>query len=231
MRGLLYNQLLTFRLPLGAIFGSQIFAMLVALLGGNDYSVQFGMNVCLIVPYIIFLLTNSELFHYDEREKWCCFAVSTPPSFKGQVAAKYLFSLGINVLTLLTALICCGIMSAFTGENLISMMRTGLVAFGLTITLNAFEFPFYFRFGSEHGSQIKAASIGVVLLAVCIYGLFGDISFLFSDTIVQDFINIMNGTFFRTFSAVIPAISVGLLFLSFWISTPLYRKGMECYEK
>ncbi len=231
MRGLLYNQLLTFRLPLGAIFGSQIFAMLVALLGGNDYSVQFGMNVCLIVPYIIFLLTNSELFHYDEREKWCCFAVSTPLSFKGQVAAKYLFSLGINVLTLLTALICCGIMSAFTGENLISMMRTGLVAFGLTITLNAFEFPFYFRFGSEHGSQIKAASIGVVLLAVCIYGLFGDISFLFSDTIVQDFINIMNGTFFRTFSAVIPAISVGLLFLSFWISTPLYRKGMECYEK
>ena len=166
MRGLLYNQLLTFRLPLGAIFGSQIFAMLVALLGGNDYSVQFGMNVCLIVPYIIFLLTNSELFHYDEREKWCCFAVSTPLSFKGQVAAKYLFSLGINVLTLLTALICCGIMSAFTGENLISMMRTGLVAFGLTITLNAFEFPFYFRFGSEHGSQIKAASIGVVLLAV-----------------------------------------------------------------
>lgn len=231
MRGLLYNQLLTFRLPLGAIFGSQIFAMLVALLGGNDYSVQFGMNVCLIVPYIIFLLTNSELFHYDEREKWCCFAVSTPLSFKGQVAAKYLFSLGINVLTLLTALICCGIMSAFTGENLISMMRTGLVAFGLTITLNAFEFPFYFRFGSEHGSQIKAASIGVVLLAVCIYGIFGDISFLFSDTIVQDFINIMNGTFFRTFSAVIPAISVGLLFLSFWISTPLYRKGMECYEK
>lgn len=231
MRGLLYNQLLTFRLPLGAIFGSQIFAMLVALLGGNDYSVQFGMNVCLIVPYIIFLLTNSELFHYDEREKWCCFAVSTPLSFKGQVAAKYLFSLGINVLTLLTALICCGIMSAFTGENLISMMRTGLVAFGLTVTLNAFEFPFYFRFGSEHGSQIKAASIGVVLLAVCIYGLFGDISFLFSDTIVQDFINIMNGTFFRTFSAVIPAISVGLLFLSFWISTPLYRKGMECYEK
>lgn len=231
MRGLLYNQFFTFRLPLGAIFGSQIFAMLVALLGGNDYSVQFGMNVCLIVPYIIFLLTNSELFHYDEREKWCCFAVSTPLSFKGQVAAKYLFSLGINVLTLLTALICCGIMSAFTGENLISMMRTGLVAFGLTITLNAFEFPFYFRFGSEHGSQIKAASIGVVLLAVCIYGLFGDISFLFSDTIVQDFINIMNGTFFRTFSAVIPAISVGLLFLSFWISTPLYRKGMECYEK
>ena len=231
MRGLLYNQLLTFRLPLGAIFGSQIFAMLVALLGGNDYSVQFGMNVCLIVPYIIFLLTNSELFHYDEREKWCCFAVSTPLSFKGQVAAKYLFSLGINVLTLLTALICCGIMSAFTGENLISMMRTGLVAFGLTITLNAFEFPFYFRFGSEHGSQIKAASIGVVLLAVCIYGLFGDISFLFSDTIVQDFINIMNGTVFRTFSAVIPAISVGLLFLSFLISTPLYRKGMECYEK
>ena len=231
MRGLLYNQLLTFRLPLGAIFGSQIFAMLVALLGGNDYSVQFGMNVCLIVPYIIFLLTNSELFHYDEREKWCCFAVSTPLSFKGQVAAKYLFSLGINVLTLLTALICCGILSAFTGENLISMMRTGLVAFGLTVTLNAFEFPFYFRFGSEHGSQIKAASIGVVLLAVCIYGLFGDISFLFSDTIVQDFINIMNGTFFRTFSAVIPAISVGLLFLSFWISTPLYRKGMECYEK
>ena len=231
MRGLLYNQLLTFRLPLGAIFGSQIFAMLVALLGGNDYSVQFGMNVCLIVPYIIFLLTNSELFHYDEREKWCCFAVSTPLSFKGQVAAKYLFSLGINVLTLLTALICCGILSAFTGENLISMMRTGLVAFGLTVTLNAFEFPFYFRFGSEHGSQIKAASIGVVLLAVCIYGRFGDISFLFSDTIVQDFINIMNGTFFRTFSAVIPAISVGLLFLSFWISTPLYRKGMECYEK
>lgn len=231
MRGLIYNQLLTFKLPLVAIFGSQIFAMIVALLSEDSFSFNFGMGICMIAPYIIFLLTNSELFHYDEREKWCCFAVSTPLSFKGQVAAKYIFSLGINVLTLLTALICCGILSAVSGENLISNMRMGLLFFGLTITLNAFEFPFYFRFGSEHGSQIKAASIGVVLLAVCIYGLFGDISFLFSDTIVQDFINIMNGTFFRTFSAVIPAISVGLLFLSFWISTPLYRKGMECYEK
>ena len=231
MRGLIYNQLFTFRLPLGAIIGSQIFALIIALLGGNDYSVQFGMNVCLIVPYIIFLLTNSELFHYDEREKWCCFAVSTPLSFKGQVAEKYIFSLGLNVATLLTSLICCGILSAISGENLISMMRTGLSAFGITVALTAFEFPFYFRFGSEHGSQIKAVSIGVVLLAVCIYGLFGDISFLFSDTIVQDFINILNGTAFRTFSAVIPGISVGLLALSFLISTPLYRKGMECYEK
>ena len=231
MRGLLYNQLFTFRLPLGAIFGSQIFALIIALLGGNDYSVQFGMNVCLIVPYIIFLLTNSELFHYDEREKWCCFAVSTPQSFKGQVAAKYLFSLGLNIATLLTSLICCGILSAVSGENLISNMRMGLLFFGLTVTFNAFEFPFYFRFGSEHGSQIKAVSIGIVLLALCIYGLFGDISFLLSDTIVQDFIAIMDGTFFRTFSAVIPAISVGLLVLSFLISMPLYRKGIECYEK
>ncbi len=231
MRGLLYNQLFTFRLPLGAIFGSQIFAMFVAIAGGNDFSTQFGMGICMIAPYIIFLLTNSELFHYDEGEKWCCFAVSTPQSFKGQVAAKYLFSLGINVLTLLTSLICCGILSAVSGENLISNMRMGLLFFGITVTLNAFEFPFYFRFGSEHGSQIKAVSIGIVLLAVCIYGLFGDISFLFSDTIVEDLLNLFNGTAFRTMSTFLPAISVALLFLSFLISVPLYRKGIECYEK
>ena len=231
MRGLIYNMFFTFRLPLGAIFGSQVFALLVSLLGEDDFSLNFGMGICMIAPYIIFLLTNSELFHYDEREKWCCFAVSTPLSFKGQVAVKFLFSLGINVGVLLTSLICCGIMSAVSGENLISSMRMGLMFFGITVTFNAFEFPFYFRFGSEHGSQIKAVSIGVVLLAVCIYGLFGDISFLISDTIAEDFIAIMDGTFFRTFSAVIPAISVGLLALSFLISTPLYRKGMECYEK
>lgn len=231
MRGLLYNQFFTFRLPLGAIFGSQIFAMFVAIAGGDDFSTQFGMGICMIAPYIIFLLTNSELFHYDEGEKWCCFAVSTPQSFKGQVAAKYLFSLGINVATLLTSLICCGILSAVSGENLISSMRTGLLFFGITVTFNAFEFPFYFRFGSEHGSQIKAVSIGIVLLALCIYGLFGDISFLLSDTIVEDFIAIMDGTFFRTMSSILPAISVVLLFLSFLISTPLYRKGIECYEK
>lgn len=231
MRGLLYNQLFTFRLPIAVIFGSQIFAMFVAIAGGDDFSTQFGMGICMIAPYIIFLLTNSELFHYDEREKWCCFAVSTPQSFKGQVAAKYLFSLGLNIATLLTSLICCGILSAVTGENLISNMRMGLLFFGLTVTFNAFEFPFYFRFGSEHGSQIKAVSIGIVLLALCIYGLFGDISFLLSDTIVEDFIAIMDGTFFRTFSVVLPGISVVLLFLSFLISTPLYRKGIECYEK
>ena len=231
MHGLLYNQFFTFRLPLGAIFGSQIFAMLITILGGNNYSVQIGLNVCLIMPFVIFLLMNAELFHYDEREKWCCFAVSMPLSFKGQVAAKYIFSLGINAVVLLTSLICCGILSAVSGENLISNMRTGLLFFGITVTFNAFEFPFYFRFGSEHGSHVKAVSIGIVLLAVCIYFLFGDISFLFSDTIVQDFINILNGTAFRTMSAVLPAISIVLLFLSFLISTPLYRKGIECYEK
>lgn len=227
MLGLLYNRFFTFRLPLAAIFGSQIFALLIAIVGGDDFSVQFGMNITPIAPYVIFLLTNSELFHYDEREKWCCFAVSTPLSFKGQVAEKYLFSLGVNVGTLLTSLICCGILSAVSGENLISHMRTGLLFFGITVTLNAFEFPFYFRFGSEHGAQIKATSIGIILLALCVYGLFGDISFLLGDAAAENLLNLFNGTAFFTMSAISPAISIALLFLSLLISIPLYRKGVE----
>lgn len=65
MRGLLYNQFGTFRMPLICISVMPVFFLIVTIVDSqNSYSVDFGFNACIIMPYIIFLLINAELFRF-----------------------------------------------------------------------------------------------------------------------------------------------------------------------
>lgn len=228
MRGLLYNQLRTFQFPLFCIFVMQLFFLIVTVtLNENQYSVDFGLNACMIMPFMLFLLVNSELFRQSGSEKWSNFAISTPTAVKGQVAVKYIFTLIVHAAILLFGVLSCLIMTLITGENLFSHLQIGLIFFGISLILNSADFPFYFRFGSENGSRVKAASILVVIVLVLIYGLFGDVSFLFGKTTAQDLLNFMNSPPIKLITWLIPTFSVILFFVSFVISLPLYRKGLE----
>ena len=165
MRGLLYNQFRTFRMPLICISVMSVVS-LIATIGDsqNSYSEDFGFNACIIMPYIIFLLINAELFRFSENPKWRNFAISTPISVKGQVAVKYVFTIMIYAAILLFDVFGCFIATLMTSENQFTHMQAGLIFFGISLILNSFDYPFYFRFGSENGSRIKAASILFVII-------------------------------------------------------------------
>ena len=231
MRGLLYNQFGTFRMPLICISVMPVFFLIFTIFDSqNSYSVDFGLNACIIMPYIIFLLINAELFRFSENQKWRNFAISTPISVKGQVAVKYVFTIMIYAAILLFGVFGCFIATLMTGENQFTHMQAGLIFFGISLILNSFDYPFYFRFGSENGSRIKAASILFVIILVLIYGLFGDVSFLFGDSSAQDLYNFMKSPPIKLMTWLIPTISVALFVISYIVSLSLCRNGIERSE-
>lgn len=190
MRGLLYNQFGTFRMPLICISVMQVVFLIVTIVDRqNSYSVDFGFNACIIMPYIIFLLINAELFRFSENQIWRNFAISTPISVKGQVAVKYVFTIMIYAAILLFGVFSYLIATLMTGENQFTHMQAGLI-----------------------------------------YGLFGDVSFLFGDSSAQDLYNFMKSPPIKLMTWLIPTIAVALFVISYIVSLPLCRKGIERSE-
>ncbi len=234
MRGLMYKQLMTFRAPASMIIGLQIIVAVLALFLYNDNPSQGNqplMTVTMIAPFILFSITNAELFRYDEREKWCCFAASTPQTSKGQVQVKYYFTLAAHSVMLFSGMLCDAVFIAVVGSTSVSGMTMGVLFYCISLILNALEYPFYFRFGSDHGSQVKGASIWTVILLIMIYLLFGDISFLMEGNFADFFAALFSNTAMMWSMAVLPAVSLVIFYLSYLVSLKMYRKGMENYEQ
>ncbi len=232
MRGLLYKQLLTFRLPAAAIALSHLyfaFFSIASTLDGRDGNMWAVLEM--IVPFVMFSVSNGELFRCDERDKWCCFAASTPQTSKGQVLSKYYFTLAVHVVILFLCFVIDCIFIAVRGDIAAANMTIGYIFFCVSLMMNALEFPFYFRFGSNHGGQVKTASILTVVLLLCIYGLFGDISFLLNGNLDNTLKTLFSQSAALWSLALLPAAALMLFYLSYRISLRMYRKGMENYEQ
>ncbi len=233
MRGLMYKQLMTFRVPAEIIIAVQL---LMAVTGLSVYQNNTArgdrslMAAVMIVPFILFSMTNGELFRYDEREKWCCFAASTPQTLKGQVRVKYYFTLAAHSVILFVGMLCDCVFVGVTGNTAVSCISTGVLFYCISLILNALEYPFYFRFGSDHGGQVKAASVWTIILLIMIYLLFGDISLLLNMELPDLNSLINNSSLMMWTMALLPAAAAVIFFLSYLISLKMYRKGMESYE-
>ena len=233
MRGLMYKQFMTFRAPAAIIIGFQLFLAAMAILiyfENPEQGDRSLMTVAMIAPFILFSITNSELFRYDEREKWCCFAASTPQTSTGQVRVKYCFTLAAHSVMLFVGMLCDAVFIAVLGDTTASGMTVGVLFFCISLIMNALEYPFYFRFGSDHGSQVKGASIWAVVLLIMIYLLFGDISFLLGENLTDFFAALFSSTAMMWNMALLPAASLVIFYLSYLVSQRMYRKGMENYE-
>ncbi len=234
MRGLLYKQLMTFKLPAAAIVLSHVYFAFFAVMSAIDKP-DSGQNMWAILgmaaPFMLFSVVNAELFCYDEREKWCCFAASTPQTSKGQVLSKYYFTLAAHVVILFLCFIVDCVFIAVCGDITASNMTIGYIFFCFSLIMNALEFPFYFRFGANHGAQVKTASIITVVLLLCIYGLFGDISFLLHGNFADTLKKLSGETAALWTLALLPTAAILLFYLSYRISLSMYRKGMENYEQ
>lgn len=232
MRGLMYKQLMTFRAPALMIIGLQLFLTAMAMMSFAENQLNQGfIAVSMVAPFVLFSVTNSELFRYDEREKWCCFAASTPQTSKGQVQVKYYFTLAANSVILFVGMLCDAVFIEVAGTTTVSSMTVGVLFFCLSLFMNALEYPFFFRFGSEHGGQVKGASTCVVILLILIYLLFGDISFLLDNNLAEFLLGLFSSTAALWTMALLPAVSLVLFYLSYLISLKMYRKGMESYEQ
>ncbi len=225
MKGLLYKDFLLSK------------AMLIVL--GVITAIIFieyiiGAANAVILMFMAFFLTgimNCEIFRKDENAAWCCFAASSPVSFRGQVGSKYIFLLLENIVILSGFFITDAIAVLAAGDTSYSAIIPVFMIFCWRILMNAVEIPFLIRFGSDKGLNIKVGVIGTVLAIAGIYMLYGDISFLDSPDPIGELIKLFSTEKLIWVYALFPFVSCGAYYLSYRISLALYRKGCESYEQ
>ncbi|MGN1111390.1 MAG: ABC-2 transporter permease [Oscillospiraceae bacterium] len=195
----------------------------------NPDAAIVGYALVIIAFYAIGLLDTS-LFTFDEKRLWQNFAASTPQSFKAQAQSKYLLILAVNLFPLFVFMVSDLVGSLVVGRYFGSVSQIAFAMFSFQILVSAVEIPFFIRFGSKNGANIKLAIIGAIFLAIGIYLLFGDISFLFEGNFTEFIINFFDKGGMIWAIALLPYVSLALYFLSYRISVSLYRKGAECYD-
>lgn len=228
MAGLMYKNFLLYWVELIVIAVFQMFVSATVLLTG--IADMGSLEGTLLLYGAMFLLTGffeSGLFASDETRSARSFLISTPTGAAGHIQSKYYFILLIN----LAVLICCFLTDtavlALTGdENTVAGVMLVLL-FSLSLANEALSLPFIVYFGANYGVGIKMSALGMIILLVLLYALFGDISYFLSN----DFMTAMEKLFaddnILILFSLIPYGAVLLYWLSAKLSVVLFRKAVE----
>ncbi len=235
MRGFFYKDVVMSKVSLIVIAALTVISagagVIVTKYYEDDPSTAMIIPLAVVVMDFIFVgMFDTGLFSFDENRLWQSFAASAPQAFKAQAQSKYLLALAINLFVVFVFFIADSITAFLTNTAYGRMTSAAFLMFSLQLISVAVEIPFMVRFGSQKGVNVKFAVMGMILLIVGIYFLFGDISFLFEG----DFMEVLTaflrkgGTVWAM--ALLPYFAIALYFLSYKISAALYRKGAENYD-
>ena len=243
MTGLLYRELrLHWKNLLVFTICMMAYPVLITVMcvTGDEETVPYEISYMLfgLGGFIAFLVGGAFenlIFTDNGRKKWAYFVASTPTGVKGQIGAKYLFTL-IDAMLITTLLILNNCLAmegkAKIGDS--SLIFVGL--FYMQLLMRAIEFPLVARFGGKTGNAVKITIVGVVALVIFVYGLFGDTS-AFSD--MPNFWE----TLFKTMNdpekmkkkvllfSIITTEIIPIYYLSYRLSVKWYLKGVENYAK
>lgn len=235
MRGFFYKDVVMSKMSLIVIA-----ALTVISAGAGVFLTKFYENdstSAMIFPLAVVLMDfifvgmfDTGLFVFDESRLWQSFAASTPQAFKAQAQSKYLLVLAINLFVIFVFQLADSITAFLTDTAYGMMTSVAFLMFSIQIISCAVEIPFMVCFGSQKGVNVKFAIIGIILLIVGIYFLFGDISFLFEGNFKEILIAFLQKGGTMWVMALLPYFAIALYFLSYKISTALYRKGAENYD-
>lgn len=241
MIGMLYKDIRTNRSILFLIFGVAIFlnAMsFVAITMDDEESMSrmpmFLFGYTALFAACTFMIVGAFALNFiqaDERKKWGYYVSSLPGGIAKQVIEKYVF-------------IACSLMFAFGmlwGLNFIHRKLIDDVPdnFGLLVALLGFslimrsiELPCVTAFGTKVGTQIKGGMMAVIVLALVIYGLFGDLSWIGSEKDFWDsFFKLLSNFSFKGLGVKLLAVGAPMYCISCFISTKVYLMGVDRLEK
>lgn len=237
MAGLLYKEFMLHKKALLLTAGVAA-VMTVYILLMSATSVPEDMSeltmIFAAIYFILFFMVGflqTEIFRKDESFKWCGFVTSTPKAARGQVQCKYYAVLIANVVMLSWLSLVDSVAAALGASSMTTMLH---VLFWGQLLINAIEFPFSLRFGTNKGTNIKMGIVLSIVIAAIIYGLFGDISFLTSDDAVENIAKFFSGDGMGVlgiwFIGLLPWVALAAYILSCKLSEKLYLKGVENYD-
>ncbi len=235
MRGFFYKDVVMSKISLIVIA-----ALTVISAGAGVYLTKFYENdsttamifplAVVVMDFIFVGMFDTGLFSFDENRLWQSFAASTPQAFKAQAQSKYLLVLAINLFVIFVFQIADSITAFLTDAAYGAMTSAAFLMFSIQLISCAVEIPFMVRFGSQKGVNVKFAVMGMILLIVGIYFLFGDISFMFEGNFEDSLTAFLQKGGTVWVMALLPYFAIALYFLSYKISAALYRKGAENYD-
>lgn len=236
MRGLLYKNFLLYRFCIIVIgcFQAVVSAAVLAMTAADLYGAEDRMFFSMALYYLVFLLSSlleQQLFTPDEKKSVSGFIISAPGGAKGHIQSKYYAILIINLLILDCCFMTDAAACAVSGTTGYSIGAMCMLFFCVNLLFSAFSTPFYIRLGAAFGNGVKYGALGVIVLILGIYGLFGDISFLLGGDPLEALAEFFSSGNALLVLSVIPAVSVLLYYASYRLSLVMYRKGAENYEQ
>ena len=236
MKGFLFKEFALAKKALLLILGISVIMaiMIISSIISEIEDISYAKEILPITSIYLFVfvsMINPQFFKTDEKPTWCSFVMSSPANAKAHVQSKYCFILIINLYLLFICFVMDTVAVAIVGTSQISSLTMCATIFCLQTIINAFEFPFYIRFGSSKGGNVKASVIGVLLLAAAVYALFGNITFLLGYDPLGAIYNYYTSGNAVWISALLPYVTTAIYFASYKISLKLYQKGAESYER
>ena len=247
MNGLLYKEFRQNRFMLLICLGIAIIMLMLPIMaivdefGADEETLDTYMLVIkLAFSLVIFFvgsMAQAVFFQSDEIKNFAYFSVSTPESTRGTLWRKYTAVFMITGISFIYCFIVDAIFCIFAENS--SVISLVVLLIYAQIFLRAIEIPFWVRFGTKRGSMVKAAFVLVIIFAVILYALFGDLSILssaenFEDEIIEKLLGFMEGDvpdWVFLVQGIFPFAAAALYYFSYKISCRLYLKGVEEFDK
>lgn len=153
------------------------FAIMLMVVGTGEDSIfaKYLYLIICIFPMIVTMQLSGKPISLDESSHWKEFAMALPGSKRRYIRAKYIFA---GILHLFGMVLSYGyiLLIRVSAECEISYF-VPVIVLCVTGFLVNLELPFYFRFGYRLGGTVKGTLFLTIVMAVFLYGLFGNIEY------------------------------------------------------
>lgn len=181
--------------------------------------------------FMMILTLYAELFKADEKTITYSFYFSTPQSATGLIQSKYFFLLLLDLGVLFACFLMDTVLMLKMEEYAVSNLTTCITLFSTLLIFMSINIPFLVRYGSKANKEKASLYILIFFSIIAIYGMFGDISFFFTENILLAIIEYLHSPKMIFLTSLTPYVAVIMYYLSYRISLKLYRKGVECYDQ
>lgn len=179
----------------------------------------------------------SEVFRGDDKKLWAYFIVSTPQGVKGFLYRKYVMTLMLNLIYMVSWILADSLLATLnyfvTGEELMANMQMlYLVGVYLLLSVSALDIPFMVRYGSKKGSIIKMIS----MLSLCTAGVavFSILPRDVQDKLMEIATSVIDGeaneVLLLTLS-LLPYLVFAAFLFSYRVACRVFMKGVNEYDK
>ena len=231
MAGLMYKNFLLYRMELIVAAVLQLFISATVLLTGiTDTGSPQGTLLLYGSMFLLIGYLESGLFAPDEKQTARNFLIATPTGAAGHIESKYWFLLLIDLGVLICCFLTDTVVFALTGDENTMTVVLVVLLFSLSLVMDALSLPFIIYFGTNYGLSAKASALGLILLLILLYALFGDISYFLSNDFMTALDKLFEDGNVLLMLGLLPYAAVLLYGVSCKLSVVLFRKGAENYD-